>query len=144
MRIERLFAESHVLLLPHVLVNLTLLFNLPIIVIFGRSAVLFDLHPQDERNKRFDILLDAFEDQYNADMAQCENRMRRQRRLGALLGNSYDNTIVAEHSTWLDEPEEEEEKFQRHLREVKRKAQEFRKFNPWTSDIVRTVYFFGE
>lgn len=106
--------------------------------------MLFDLHPEDERNARFDILLDAFEDEYNADKAKCENRMRRQRRLGALFGKSNQEDAVEDQSTWLDEPEEEEEKFQRHLRKVKRKAQEYRKFNPWSSDIVRTLYFYGE
>lgn len=112
-------------------------------------SVLFDLHPQDEKNKRFQILLDAFQDVFDADMAQCRARRRRKRRLGALLGKrgaSEDEDLDPNRSTWLDEPDEEEDRFQRALREAKRRTQDdedIRKFNPWTSDIVRTLWFFG-
>ena len=109
-------------------------------------SVLFDFHPQDEKNKRFQILLDAFQDVYDRDMAQCRAKRRRQRRLGALFGkrgDSDDDDLDANRSTWLDEPREEEDRFQRALREAERRTQDIRKFNPWTSDIVRTLYFFG-
>ena len=109
-------------------------------------SVLFDFHPQDEKNKRFQILLDAFQDVYDRDMAQCRAKRRRQRRLGALLGKrgkSDDDDLDANRSTWLDEPWDAEDRFQRALREAERRTQDIRKFNPWTSDIVRTLYFFG-
>lgn len=109
-------------------------------------SVLFDIHPQSEKNKRFQILLDAFQDVYDRDMAQCRARRRRQRRLGALFGKrreTEDDDLDANRSTWLDEPREENDRFQRTLREAERRTQDIRKFNPWTSDIVRTLYFFG-
>ena len=110
-------------------------------------SVLFDLHPQNQKNKRFQILLDAFQDVYDRDMAQCRARKRRQRRLGAFFGGkrgaSEEDELDINRSTWLDEPEEEEDRFQQSLREAERRAQNIRKFNPWTSDIVRTLWFFG-
>ena len=112
-------------------------------------TVLFDLHPENQKNKRFQILLDAFQDVYDRDMAQCRARRRRQRRLGAFFGGKRDvseeeeDELDINRSTWLDEPWEEEDRFQRSLREAERRVQNVRKFNPWSSDIVRTLWFFG-
>ena len=112
-------------------------------------SVLFDIHPEEEDNHRIQQMIDEFQKVYDADMAECEGFRRKQRRLGAWADNTLGARIasrIAEdfhQSTVLDEPEEMEAEFQENLGNLRRKAQEYRKWNPWHETIVTSPWFYG-
>mmetsp|Transcript_22980 Transcript_22980/g.49794 ORF Transcript_22980/g.49794 Transcript_22980/m.49794 type:complete len:237 (+) Transcript_22980:357-1067(+) len=89
-------------------------------------------------------------------MADCENERRRQRRLDAVfyrklrswigLGNGDEELIDDEElgfSTILDEPPEEEEKFQALRGKLNERRLQDRRWDPWHTDLYRTVWFYG-
>ena len=94
--------------------------------------------------------LDRFQKEYDADMAVCESRKRDLRRLDALLTADLDEVKERrrEQSTWLDEPEEEQERFRSHLRRtqaaVQPKQAGYTYYNPWNSEIMKSIWFFGK
>ena len=104
-------------------------------------SVLFDIHPDDTPNFRIQQLLDHFQAQYDADKAECEAKQRQERKLNARLrlrGNSN-----VDQSTWLDEPAEEEAKFEEYRRSLQEQPL-YRKFNIWDPEwIMVTTWFFG-
>jgi len=104
-------------------------------------SILMDLDPDDKPNAALQVALDRFQAEYDKDMAQCEARRRKERRLDAILGEEFDAT--QEQSTWLDEPEEEEVKFQSYLRRAQERQGGFKYFDPWDAEIMRSIYFFG-
>ena len=111
-------------------------------------SVLFEVNTEDKPNKMLQELLDEFQAVWNWDMAQCESKRRRGRRLGALarqtLSNWSDNeNRTSSHSTWLDEPTEVEAQFQTKLKHIERRAQKKRPWDCWNDEIMRSVWFFG-
>ena len=125
-------------------------------------SVLFDIHPEDKDNHRIGQMIDEFQKVYDADLAECENFRRKQRRLGAWAKNTLDTDATAAEeaqSTILDEPEEVEVEFQKNLGNLRRKVQEwgststeplpegrcggYRCWNPFDEDIVRSLWFYG-
>ena len=104
-------------------------------------SILIDLDPEDKPNAALQVALDRFQAEYEKDMAQCEARRRKERRLDAVLGEEFDAT--QDQSTWLDEPEEEEAKFQSYLRRAQERQGGFPYFDPWDSEIMKSIYFFG-
>jgi len=109
-------------------------------------SVLFDIHPEEEDNHRIGQMIDEFQKVYDADMAECEGFRRKQRRLGAWADASLGaGSKIAEEakSTVLDEPKEVETEFQESLGNLRRKAQEYRRWNPFHETIVRTLWFYG-
>jgi len=109
-------------------------------------SVLFDIHPEEEDHHRIGQMIDEFQKVYDADLAECEDFRRKQRRLGAWADDTLGaGSKIAEEarSTWLDEPVEEETKFRENLTNLRRRAQEFRRWNPFHETIVRTIWFYG-
>ena len=109
-------------------------------------SVLFDIHPENEDNYRIGQMIDEFQKVYDADMAECEGFRRKQRRLGAwadrTLGAGNEMSEAAK-STILDEPAEFENEFQEKLGNLRRKAQEYRRWDPFHETIVRSLWFYG-
>lgn len=109
-------------------------------------SVLFDIHPENEDNHRIGQMIDEFQKVYDADMAECEGFRRKQRRLGAwtdrTLGAGNEISEAAK-STILDEPAEVENEFQENLGNLRRKAQEYRRWDPFHETIVRSLWFYG-
>jgi len=109
-------------------------------------SVLFDIHPENEDNHRIGQMIDEFQKVYDADMAECEGFRRKQRRLGAwadrTLGAGNEMSEAAK-STILDEPAEVENEFQENLGNLRRKAQEYRRWDPFHETIVRSLWFYG-
>lgn len=93
-----------------------------------------------------EILINEFEELFEKDKQECEASTRRERKLDAemfnLLANEEQKKAI---NTWLDEPEEEEMRFQSNLRAARRQAQEtvYRKWDPWHESIVKSVWFYG-
>ena len=119
-------------------------------------SVFFDIHPEDEDHTRIGQMIDEFQKVYDADLAECENFRRKQRRLGAWAKNTFDPDATAAEeaqSTILDEPEEVEVEFQKNLGNLRRKVQEsekvcsrlaeYRCWNPFHETIIRSLWFYG-
>ena len=110
-------------------------------------SILIDVDPDDKPNAALQVALDRFQLEWDKDMAECEARRRSERRLDAILGERRLDS-VQEQSTWLDEPAEEETKFQSYLRRAQEAVNPppqggFKYFDPWDSDIMRSIFFFG-
>ena len=104
-------------------------------------SVLFDIHPDDTPNFRIQQLLDHFQAQYDADKAECEAKQRQERKLNARLRLRGNSNFY--QSTWLDEPAEEEAKFEEYRRSLQEQPL-YRKFNIWDPEwIMVTTWFFG-
>jgi hypothetical protein len=88
-------------------------------------SILIDEDDNDVDNRALQVVLDRFQKEYDADMAVCESRKRDLRRLDALLTADLDEVKERrrEQSTWLDEPEEEQERFRSHLRRTQAAVQ---------------------
>mmetsp|Transcript_25490 Transcript_25490/g.51898 ORF Transcript_25490/g.51898 Transcript_25490/m.51898 type:complete len:305 (+) Transcript_25490:1-915(+) len=109
-------------------------------------SVLFDLHFKDKDNNHIETLIEQFEKVSIKDMQECENSQRRKRKLDAEIFNLFASEEDKEKvNTLLDEPKEEETKFQSNLRAVRRQAQEnkYREWDPFHESIVRSVWFYG-
>jgi len=118
-------------------------------------SILIDVD-DDKHNEHLQRALDVFQDVWDADMADCENERRRQRRLDAVFyrklrswigfGNGDEELIDDEElgfSTILDEPPEEEEKFQALRGKLNERRLQDRRWDPWHTDLYRTVWFYG-
>ena len=105
------------------------------------ASVLFDIHPEEKPNARLGQLLRAFRLRFDADKAQCEEKRRKTRRAEAVLagagagsgsgagggralrgGSPSSASASGPTSSWLDEPEEEAERFRRNLRRARIRA----------------------
>ena len=109
-------------------------------------SVLFDLHFKDKDNNHIETLIEQFEKVSQMDMEECEASQRRRRKLDAEIFNLFANEEDKnKFNTWLDEPKEEEIRFQSNLRAARRQAQEnkYRKWDPWHESIVKSVWFYG-
>ena len=109
-------------------------------------SILFDFHPEDKPNEKIQELLDVFQIEWDKDMADCEDRRRKERRLGATAqkslsadGEGRDKGV----STWLDEPEEEEVKFQSKLSNLRKRALRRLAWNVFDDEIMRSIWFYG-
>ena len=120
-------------------------------------AILID-DEDDKFNPHLQRALDAFQDVFDADMTDCEDFKRKQRRLDAIFFRKlqtwlgYDTSeeqIDPEDlgfSDILDEPTEIEETFQalRGKLNARRNEEDFRRvWDPWHTDLYRTVWFYG-
>ena len=120
-------------------------------------AILID-DEDDKFNPHLQRALDAFQDVFDADMTDCEDFKRKQRRLDAVFYRKlqtwlgYDTSeeqIDPEDlgfSDILDEPTEIEEKFQalRGKLNARRNEEDSRRvWDPWHTDLYRTVWFYG-
>ena len=109
-------------------------------------SILVDLDENNKPNKAFQVALDRFQKEWDRDMAKCEEKMRTERKLDAILGEP--KYIAEEQSTILDEPEEEENKFRSYLRRLQndddRSSQgDYKYFNPWDPEIMKSIWFYG-
>ena len=125
-------------------------------------AILID-DEDDKFNPHLQRALDAFQDIFDADMADCEDYKRKQRRLDAVFYRKlqswmgYDmreeqmNLLDAAKSEdlgfsdILDEPAHVEAEFQALRGQLKaRRTEEFRRvWDPWHTDLYRTIWFYG-
>ena len=123
-------------------------------------AILID-DEDDKFNPHLQRALDAFQDVFDADMADCEDYKRKQRRLDAVFyrklqtwlgyGTSEEQIEFGEEadlgfSDILDEPPEIEDDFQalRGKLNARRNAEDYRRvWDPWHTDLYRTVWFYG-
>ena len=83
--------------------------------------------------------------EWDKDMAKCEEKMRNERKLDAILGEP--KYAAEEQSTILDEPQEVEHKFRSYLRRLNHdeKADQngYTYFDPWDPEIMRSIWFYG-
>lgn len=125
-------------------------------------AILID-DEDDKFNPHLQRALDAFQDIFDADMADCEDYKRKQRRLDAIISRKVQSWLgydtSDEHldivhgaksedlgfSDILDEPPEIEAEFQALRGKLNaRRTEEFRRvWDPWHTDLYRTIWFYG-
>ena len=107
-------------------------------------SVLFDLHPDNKPNKKLQELLDEFQAVWDWDMGLCRGQRRRNRRLNAVARQTLSQVKrMATSSTWLDEPEEEETRYQYNMRTLQVEAKKSVSWNCWHKDIIKSIWFFG-
>ena len=125
-------------------------------------AILID-DEDDKFNPHLQRALDAFQVEFDADMADCEDYKRKQRRLDAVFYRKlqtwlgYDTAeeqiefvdeITSEDrgfSDILDEPASIESAFQalRGKLNARRTDEVRRVWDPWHTDLYRTIWFYG-
>lgn len=83
--------------------------------------------------------------EWDRDMAKCEEKLRNERKLDAILGEP--RYAAEEQSTILDEPQEVENKFRSYLRRLnhdeKSDQNGYTYFDPWDPEIMRSIWFYG-
>ena len=118
-------------------------------------AILID-DEDDKFNPHLQRALDAFQDIFDADMADCEDYKRKQRRLDAVFNRKLQNWLRYDTSEEqieedlgisdiLDEPESIEAEFQALRGKLNaRRTEEYRRvWDPWHTDLYRTIWFYG-
>jgi len=110
-------------------------------------SILVDIDPADRDNPALQVVLDRFQNEWDKDEAECENIKRKERRVEAIYDRVLGGRDSAKEkqSTILDEPIEEEEKFQKYLRRAQQAPQGgYKYFDPWDKEhILKSIYFYG-